>query len=188
MLPDASAAHSQCHSNTGNELSVNHKKAILEDSIIRECIEREIAGVKADVQNLFDGEAFEFHSSNAQSVPNGDTENWQKAIGRHCIWSKGLVKINEEDCKLDINFTTFVKDCYNFNPGQKDIGLGLPDDDNCLFSILGCANGFHSRGDISHSTSVDLECCEDTKCDSGEVAGIMSECCPVQELASSVDK
>ena len=57
------------------------------------------------------------------------------------------------------------KDYYNFNPGQLDIATGLPDDDNCLFAIIGWAKPFYSRGSIKRmGITTLLNCCKDSDC------------------------
>ena len=166
FLPEGAAAYQRYRSNTGVDLFVDYEEAISDDSVIKERVDTEIADVINGVKELFDGDesSFNFHSTSARSVPNGDSENWQKALGGHRIWSEGNVIYNQGDCKLDVEFTINVEDYYNFNPGQVDIASGLPDDDNCLFAIIGWANPFYSRGSISRSETIDLVCCEDSEC------------------------
>jgi len=96
-----------------------------------------------------DGEqtSLSFHSTDTRLV-NASTENWQKAIGGHRIWSMGDATFNKVTCEYTLNLVINIEDFYNFNDGQVDIATGLPDNDNGRFEVLGWAKSFLSGGQI----------------------------------------
>lgn len=67
-------------------------------------------------------------------------------------------------CALNVDITIKVEDLYNFNNGQVDIATGLPDGDNGCFEVLGWARSFFSRGEVTRSESISLQCCDDSDC------------------------
>ena len=177
--PDGVAAYEHYRSNTGTDLAVDYEKGILEEPAIERGVDLMTEAVKQAALEFFDGEeeSFTFHSANGMSVPNGASANWRKTIGGHQIWSEGTVTYDHDACELSIEFTIFVEDYYNFNPGQKSVGEGLPDDDNCLFEMIGWAKSFYSRGQITRTATVSLPCCVDEHC--GE--GTTGDCCVCNE-------
>ncbi len=96
--------------------------------------------------------------------PYPATENWQKAIGGHSIWSELDVTVEVEEAprraraageaegeaeasvayirRFEVDLTLHMEDMYNFNPGQADIASGIPDDDNGRFEITGLGHEF----------------------------------------------
>lgn len=68
----------------------------------------------------------------SEEFPYPDTENWQKAIGGHSIWSSATVTVTpstEPNGKpeFSMSYTLHAEDRYNFNPNQQDIATGQPD-------------------------------------------------------------
>ena len=64
--------------------------------------------------------------------PYPDTENWQKAIGAHVIWTSATVTVNPSSTpggkpEFSMKMTLHAEDRYNFNPGAHDIATGVPD-------------------------------------------------------------
>ena len=185
-IPDGARAYNRYRANTGAELAIDYEKAIRDDPVISSSVDQEIDAVRAAVKELFDSQnSFSFYSTSARGVPNGSTENWQKAIGGHRIWSVGSVSYDAGSCALTIDVEVKAEDYYNFNPGQRDIASGLPDDDNCLFAELGWAKAFFSRGSVTRTETVALQCCRDTDC--GAATEFECECnlcttqCPTQQ-------
>lgn len=164
-LPDGTKAYRRYRDGSGQELSVDYEKAIMDDVRIKQGVDAEIQAVKQAVQQMFDGSeaSFSFYSTDSRLV-NSATENWQKALGGHRIWSVGSVNYDAGACQLNVNLMIKVEDFYNFNNGQVDIASGLPDDDNGRFEVLGWAKSFFSRGQISRSENIPLQCCTDTDC------------------------
>lgn len=97
--------------------------------------------------------------------PYPATENWQKAIGGHSIWTEMTVTVEMEALtpastetpgeaegeaepavdyvrRFEVNLTLHMEDMYNFNPGQEDIASGIPDDDNGRFEITGLGHEY----------------------------------------------
>lgn len=64
--------------------------------------------------------------------PYPQTEDWQKAIGGHPIWTSGTVTVTPSSTPsgaptFSMDMTLHAEDRYNFNPGQADIATGVPD-------------------------------------------------------------
>lgn len=79
----------------------------------------------------------------ADRYPYPTTENWQKAIGAHPIWTSAKVTVNPgEPPDYSMKFTLHAEDRYNFNPGAADIATGAPDADNGRFEITGLAHQY----------------------------------------------
>lgn len=80
-------------------------------------IDDELAAVASAVVKLFNGQegSFDFHSTTTRLVPKPSTENWQKAVGGHRIWSSGTVTYNAEPCKLEIDMEIFIEVCIVFH-------------------------------------------------------------------------
>lgn len=60
------------------------------------------------------------------------TDNWQKAIGGHSIWTSGTVTVTPPASaggkpQFSMRMTLHAEDRYNFNPKQADIETGAPD-------------------------------------------------------------
>lgn len=73
--------------------------------------------------------------------PYPETENWQKAIGAHFIWVSANVNARVVNKKIHYHalITVHMEDKYNFNPGDKDIGTGIPDSLNGRLETSGLA-------------------------------------------------
>lgn len=72
------------------------------------------------------------HYSRTRSpgFPYPQTENWQKAIGDHAVWTSGevAVRLGEDGVpQFEVDMTIHAEDRYNFNRGQSDIATGAPD-------------------------------------------------------------
>lgn len=81
------------------------------------------------------------------SIPNGSSENWQKAIGAHHVWSSGEVKV-DNDGNITMVLTLHEVDKYNFNKDMSDIASGASDNENGRFEELGWAKSFMTRGEM----------------------------------------
>lgn len=69
----------------------------------------------------------------SEEFPYPQTENWQKAIGGHSIWSSATVTVTPPSTPggeptFSMDYTLHAEDRYNFNPGQADIATGEPDE------------------------------------------------------------
>lgn len=106
---------------------------------------------------------------NSTRFPYPQTEDWQKAIGGHPIWTSGSVTVNPPsipggDPTFSMDMTLHAEDRYNFNPGQADIATGVPDATRGKLEQTGLAHQYTqyatlerqitwTQGDISGSTS-----------------------------------
>lgn len=68
----------------------------------------------------------------ATKFPYPATDNWQKAIGGHSIWTSGTVTVTPPQTaggkpQFSMRMTLHAEDRYNFNPNQKDIETKAPD-------------------------------------------------------------
>ncbi len=105
----------------------------------------------------------------AKKYPYPQTENWQKAIGAHSIWTSGKVTVTPptkpgEKPQFQMDMKLHAEDRYNFNPGAQDIATGTPDADNGRFEQTGLAKQYMnyatlgrnvkwSQGNVNEATS-----------------------------------
>lgn len=144
-LEDARRAYRHYIENTGTDLTINYLKAYYEDEIIRKEVDNEIVAAQTDAERLSNtaGVCFSM-TGEAEKVSEPSTENWQKTIGGHYIW--GYADVCACGGRFHMKLTINEKDLYNFNPGEKDIQTGLPDNVNGRFSVLGWAKQFYTNG------------------------------------------
>lgn len=76
--------------------------------------------------------------------PYPRTENWQKAIGAHVIWTSAEVDVEIQNStpQFTMLMTLHTEDRFNFNPGAKDINTGIPDSANGIFEVTGLAHQY----------------------------------------------
>lgn len=87
--------------------------------------------------------------------PYPQTENWQKAIGAHHVWSDSEVTVTRlEDGRLlaTAEVTIHAEDRYNFNPGQADIATKVPDSERGVLEESGLAHQFDQSGTAEFTT------------------------------------
>jgi hypothetical protein len=90
--------------------------------------------------------------------PYPDTENWQKAIGGHTIWTSASVTVTPPASPGDpptftMTMAVHAEDRYNFNPGAQDIASGTPDAANGRFEQTGLAHQYTNTGSASREVS-----------------------------------
>jgi hypothetical protein len=77
-----------------------------------------------------------------------ETENWQKALGKHNIW--GSAKVSRAGNEVTMKVTVNAADLYDFNAADnKDIRSGLSDAENGRFAELGWAKQFKTHGSVT---------------------------------------
>ena len=157
-LQDASKAYKHYLENTGTEMKIDYERAYNEDKVIRSIIDDEILKMQTVVKWLYDDQwGTDFRITGEMvSVPNGDSENWQKTIGAHQTFGVGDVIINENTGIATMRVTFYMEDMYNFNPGAADIATGIPDDENGRFSELGWAKEFKTYGSLEKTVTWQL--------------------------------
>ncbi|MGH3772346.1 MAG: hypothetical protein ACRDRW_13275 [Pseudonocardiaceae bacterium] len=99
----------------------------------------------------------------ASVVPDAyypQTENWQKTIGKHKVWSHSKVHVDGDTVTMQI--TVQGEDRYNFNRGQHDIATDAPDNENGRFTELGWAKPFDTHGSLTRTVTWQLGHVPDT--------------------------
>lgn len=105
----------------------------------------------------------------SDKFPYPETEDWQKSIGGHPIWTSGTVTVTPPATpggkpQFSMNMTLHAEDRYNFNPGQADIATGVPDATRGKLEQTGLAHQYMqygtserhvtwSSGDIANTTN-----------------------------------
>ena len=79
------------------------------------------------------------------------TENWQKALGDHKLWSSADVRVDGD--RVTMTVTVHAADHYDFNRDASDIATGEPDDENGRFAELGWAKGFDTSGQTTRTVT-----------------------------------
>lgn len=90
--------------------------------------------------------------------PYPETEDWQKAIGAHQIWTSATVTVTPganpgEPPTFAMTITVHAEDRYNFNPGAADIATGTPDAANGRFEQTGLAHQYTNSGSLEREVS-----------------------------------
>ncbi|OLR91424.1 WXG100 family type VII secretion target [Actinokineospora bangkokensis] len=155
-LPDGTATYEHYWSNTGTPMELDYAKAYREDSGIRASVDTEVARAARAAEELIAGGQRDFSmTGGAHPISHQpQTENWQKAIGGHQLWSHGDVRV--EGNRVTMEVTVEAEDRYNFNRGQADIATGAPDDANGRFTEVGWAKPFDTHGTITKTITWEL--------------------------------
>lgn len=124
------------------------KKAEKNAIIMSQKMAEKLCGNKTDCQMTSDAIPV---GSGDPAFPYPATENWQKAIGAHEMWTSANVKVQKKKGKkvYTMELTIHVEDLYNFNPGAKDIKSGSPDEENGRFEETGLGHEYYNRGKVT---------------------------------------
>lgn len=149
-LDDATQFYRHYWDNNGEPIEFDYEEAYVEDRNVRLAIDNEIARAQQGAEMLFrDGNRTFSMSGDATATSSAeypDTENWQKTIGGHQVWSSANVSVVGDTATMTV--TVHGEDYYNFNRGQSDIGSGASDDENGRFTEIGWAKPFESSGSV----------------------------------------
>jgi hypothetical protein len=157
-LVDANAAYRHFLDGNGSDRSFSYERYIESDSNGKIAFNNIIADSQKHVEALSNGrEEFSITSKpyyindTDARFPYPDTENWQKAIGGHTVWTSADVQAMGagKDKTYTMNITLHVEDRYNFNPEAKDIATGIPDSNNGTFEITGLAHQYTNYSEVS---------------------------------------
>jgi len=88
--------------------------------------------------------------------PYPDSENWQKAIGAHHVYTKSeitVTRVETGELRASAETTVNFEDRYNFNPGQNDIATGVPDSERGVLEETGLAQQFDQVGQARLNTT-----------------------------------
>lgn len=173
-LDDALRTYDHYRDNSGTPLTVDYEEAYREDSNIAKAVDAEIANAQAAAERLAtESGSSSFSMTGDASMVSGlggypDTENWQKALGDHQVWSNADVTIDAGVATMTI--TVHAHDRYDFNAGMADIATGTPDDENGRFAVLGWAQGFDTRGELTRTVTWDVGNAGDVTAGDGDVS------------------
>lgn len=151
-LDDALALYAHYRDATGTPMTVDYEEGYREDPQIRAAIDAEIANASRAVDVLARQNRLSEFSVTGDAASSSElagyptTENWQKTLGAHNVWSNANVRINGDQVTMDI--TVNADDRYNFNRGDSDIATGTPDEANGRFAELGWAKQFDVHGEV----------------------------------------
>jgi hypothetical protein len=150
-LDDATQMYAHYWDNDGKPLAFDYEEAYLEDDNIRAAVDAELGRVRTAADDLAqDGfPVFPITGDPHAAKPYPSTENWQKTIGDHQMWSSADVSVVGQTVTMTV--TVHAEDHYNFNPGQQDIASGAPDNDNGRFTELGWAKPFDTHGELTRT-------------------------------------
>lgn len=152
-LDDGLAAYWHYWDNTGEPFAFDYEEAYAEDDGVRATIEAEIARAQAGADRLIAEQGAQFSITGGPN-PSGtypQTENWQKAIGGHQVWSSADIEVANGRATMTI--TVHAEDYYNFNRGQSDIASNASDDENGRFAEVGWAKGYPQSGSVTRTVS-----------------------------------
>lgn len=90
--------------------------------------------------------------------PYPETENWQKAIGRHDVWNSATVTVTPPAThggspSYSMNYNLHFEDRYNFNRGNVDIATGKPDELNGRYEESGLAHQYTNYGSLKRDVT-----------------------------------
>jgi len=152
-LDDALDLYAHYRDNTGTPVVLDYAEAYSEDDGIRRAVDGEIADVARAVddfaqhQDSFAVTSRQYTAVNEAAGTYPTTENWQKSLGGHNIWSSADVEVVGDEVRMHV--TVHAEDRYDFNEDAADIASGAPDDENGRFSTLGWAQGFETSGAVT---------------------------------------
>ncbi len=136
--------------NTGTPKTFNYEKAYKDDAIIRNYVNTDInASLQAANEAVMAGQTDVTLYSPKHAVGNPATENWQRTIGGHTMYTDTDVKVEGDTVTATV--TVYARDRWNFNRDSSDIGSGTPDEVNGRFEELGWGKSFHSSGSITRT-------------------------------------
>lgn len=158
-LDDGAKAYEHYLYGNGEDLWFSYNEFIREDESGRIAYNNILKDVQENVQVLGPGRDKFSITSEAYPIGSGDprypypsTENWQKAIGAHQVWTSADVTVTtnqDGQREYTMQLTYHAEDRYNFNPGMKDIASSSLDRDNGRFEVLGWGRPFMSYGETT---------------------------------------
>ncbi len=157
-LADGTAAYRHFLDGNGADRQFSYERFVENDPSGQTTLNNLIADAQRNAETLGQGRTNFSLSSEAYSVGGNDarfpypqTENWQKAIGGHSVWTSADVQVTGTGSNrtYTMTMTVHAEDRYNFNPGAQDIATGIPDDANGQFELTGLAHQYTNRGELT---------------------------------------
>jgi len=159
-LDDALSAYRHYMDGSGDSLTVDYEEAYREDPAIRAIVDSEIVSAQQAADRLARESNLTSFKITGDATPSGKlgpypkTENWQKTLGAHQVWSNADVQVH--DGKITMRIVVHAEDRYNFNKGDADIATGTPDEENGRFAQLGWARSFDTHGEVVRTITWDI--------------------------------
>lgn len=157
-LADANAAYRHFLEGNGADRTINYERFLLDDVSGKTAIGNLLHDAQSHAEIIGQGREKFSMTSNPYAIggydarfPYPETENWQKTLGSHTVWTSSDVQISgtPPNRVYTMKVTLHMEDRYNFNPGQADIATGIPDSDNGVFEITGLAHQYMNYGEVS---------------------------------------
>lgn len=122
----------------------------MDDAIIRNYVNTDLnASLQAANEGVMAGQTDVTLYSPMHAVGNPATENWQRTIGGHTMYTDTDVKVEGDTVTATV--TVYARDKWNFDRGKADKGSGTPDAVNGRFEELGWGKSFHSSGSLTRT-------------------------------------
>jgi hypothetical protein len=173
--PDGIDAYRHFLEGKGKDRNFSYEKFVKDDASGKTTLKNATADLQKGVEDVYNqmiakdpslkGKPFTFKVTGGQigvgsstKFPYPDTDNWQKAIGGHSIWTSGTVTVTPpakagDKPTFKMNMTLHAEDRYNFNPKQKDIETGQPDDLRGRLEQVGLAKQYMNYSTLSRDVS-----------------------------------
>lgn len=136
--------------NTGTPKTFDYEKAYRDDAVIRNNINSDLnASLQAANEAVMAGKTDVTLYSPKHSVGSPATENWQRTIGGHTMYTDTDVTVEGDTVTATV--TVYARDKWNFNRDAHDLGSGTPDAVNGRFEELGWAKSFESSGSVTRT-------------------------------------
>lgn len=158
-LTDGLAAYRHFLDGNGADRTLDYERYIQNDPSGQVTLNNVIADAQKAAEDLSNQQSGNFKiTSDPYSMGGSDprfpypaTENWQKAIGGHAVWSSADVTVTGTPPHREYTMTTTLhaEDRYNFNPNANDIATGIPDDVNGQFELTGLAHQYTNTGQVT---------------------------------------
>ena len=147
---DSADFYGHFRENTGTPKTFDYEKAYRDDAAIRNYVNSDLnASLQAANEAVMAGQTDVTLYSPKHSVPNPATENWQRTIGGHTMYTNTDVTV--EGNTVTATVTVYARDKWNFNRGESDMASGTPDAVNGRFEELGWGKSFYSSGSVTRT-------------------------------------
>ena len=157
-LVDGLAAYRHFLDGDGVDRTFSYERYVENDSSGQTTLRNLIIDAQQNIEVIGQSRTQFSVTSDAYSAGGSDarfpypaTENWQKTIGGHNLWTSADVQVTgtAPNRTYSMTLTVNVEDRYNFNPGAADIATGIPDSDNGVFEVTGLAHQYMNRSQLT---------------------------------------
>jgi len=167
-IPDAIDTYDHFLHGNGKDHTVNYEKYLTEDPSGKTTLQNATRDLQAAAESYYKdavakdpslaGKPLTFQltgsaigAGGTSGYPYPETENWQKAIGAHQLWTSATITVTPPASpggqpQFSMQETLHMEDRYNFNPGAQDIATGTPDAANGRFEQTGLAHQYMNYG------------------------------------------